>query len=65
MRADFDDDVATDDNMEQNASKIMQRELSRGIERFLTLKSQGKERDWIKNMDAEQRYKKEEYSDCD
>ena len=65
VRADFDDDVATDDNMEQNATRIMNRELSRGIERFLTLKTQGKEREWIKNLDLEERYGNEKYSDCD
>lgn len=65
VRADFDDDVATDDDMEQNATKIMQRELSRGINRFLELKAHDKERDWIKNIDADQRYKNEMYSDCD
>ena len=59
VRAEFDDDVATDDNMEQNATKIMHRELNRGIERFLTLKTQGKEREWIKNLDAEERYNNE------
>ena len=58
VRADFDDDVATDDNMEQNATRIMNRELQRGIDKFLVLKTQGKEREWIKNMDAEERYGK-------
>ena len=49
VAADFDDDCATDDGMKQNAQKAMIRELSKGIDRYLTYKKSGTEATFIKN----------------
>ena len=39
--ADFDDDCATDEDMHSNATRILQRELKKGIEDFITAKLEG------------------------
>lgn len=48
-QADFDDDCQTDDDMKDNAQKAMIRELTKGIDKYLTLKKQGNEQKFIQN----------------
>jgi len=43
VAADFDDDCQTDDDMKDNAQKAMIRELTKGIDKYLTLKKSGNE----------------------
>lgn len=56
VAADFDDDCATDEDMQENAQKAMIRELTKGIDKYLTLKKSGNETKFIKNKDVKGRY---------
>ena len=56
VAADFDDDCATDEDMQENAQKAMIRELTRGIDKFLSLKKTGHENKLIKNSDLKGRF---------
>jgi hypothetical protein len=49
VAADFDDDCQTDDDMKDNAQKAMIRELTKGIDKYLTLKKSGNESKFISN----------------
>ena len=47
VAADFDDDCATDDDMKDNAQKAMIRELTKGIDKYLSFKKTGNETRFI------------------
>lgn len=49
VAADFDDDCATDDDMKDNAQKAMIRELTKGIDKYLSFKKIGNETKFIQN----------------
>lgn len=55
MRAEFDDDVATDDDMKDNAEKLLNRELSGAIDKYLKCKNKA---EIVKNIHAEKRFRK-------
>ena len=56
VAADFDDDCDTDEDMQENAQKAMIRELTKGIDKYLTLKKTGNEVKFVKNKDVKGRY---------
>ena len=56
VAADFDDDCATDEDMQENAQKAMIRELTRGIDKYLSLKKTGNEGKLVKNKDTKGRF---------
>ena len=58
VQADFDDDCATDEDMQLNAVRVLEKELKRGIEQFLIAKEEGKESDLIKNINCKERFQK-------
>lgn len=55
VRAEFDDDVATDDDMKNNAEKLLNRELTGAINKYLASKNKA---EMVKNINAENRFKK-------
>ena len=54
--ADMDDDCATDTDMHDNAVRILERELRNGINSFLVAKSNGLEKNMVKNLDWKNRF---------
>lgn len=56
VAADFDDDCATDEDMQENAQKAMIRELTKGIDKYLSLKKTGNEGKLVKNKDVKGRF---------
>ena len=58
VAADFDDDCATDEDMQSNAVRVLEKELKKGIEQFLSAKQEGTEADFVKNINCQQRFKK-------
>ena len=55
VRAEFDDDVATDDDMKNNAEKLLNRELSGAITKYIKLSNKS---EMVKNVKLENRFKK-------
>mmetsp|Transcript_13231 Transcript_13231/g.22450 ORF Transcript_13231/g.22450 Transcript_13231/m.22450 type:complete len:140 (-) Transcript_13231:32-451(-) len=58
VQAEFDDDCATDEDMKANADGMIQRELSKAVDRYLVCKRQGPAqlKNYIKNLEAETRF---------
>jgi hypothetical protein len=50
VEAEIDDDCATDEDMKDNASRLLEKELKKGIEQYLQAKSQGEEQKLIYNL---------------
>lgn len=49
VRAEFDDDVATDDDMKDNAEKLLNRELQNAIDKYTKSKNKS---EIVKNIDV-------------
>jgi hypothetical protein len=54
VKAEFDDDVATDDDMKVNAEKLLNRELTGAIDKYLKCKNKA---ELVKNVNLEKRFK--------
>ena len=56
VQADFDDDCDTDKEMQENASRVLQKELARGITNFLQAKYDRQEHKFVHNWNAHKRF---------
>ena len=58
VQADFDDDCATDEDMKNNAQRLLHKELRQGIERFNLQKRSGphQAKRFVKNINAVARF---------
>ena len=63
VQADFDDDCATDEDMHENATRVLEKELKRGITSYLSAKNEDKIKSFINNFDAINRFKKPIWQD--
>ena len=54
VKAEFDDDVATDDDMKANAERLLNKELAQAIDKYTKCKNKG---ELIKNHNVERRFR--------
>jgi hypothetical protein len=62
VKADFDDDVATDDEMKANAERLLHRELAAAIDKYSKAKDKG---EIVKNYNLKERFGTTDDSDQD
>ena len=56
VQAEFDDDCATDEEMMKNAVSMLNRDLTRGIDKYESSKKQGSLSKYIKNENPNKRF---------